>query len=157
MTINGWFAVARISCSVRARLIFFRSIISAFERTVLTMRKRSNRQKRRSGSVTFHSEKLSRLLLPDEIYFPDITATEHFNLLEARRAHLHGSHLDRVARIRPPEGDSSGCFMTQTGACHPFLAPCRSENNTGPNAVHPSRLGSIPTCRSVLHQRTMVR
>lgn len=30
---NGWFAVARISCSVRARLIFFRSIISFFERT----------------------------------------------------------------------------------------------------------------------------
>jgi hypothetical protein len=30
---NGWFAVARISCSVSARLIFLRSIISRFDRT----------------------------------------------------------------------------------------------------------------------------
>jgi hypothetical protein len=30
---KGWLAVANISCSVKARLIFFRSIISFFDRT----------------------------------------------------------------------------------------------------------------------------
>lgn len=31
---NGWFDVARISCSANARLILFRLIISFLERTV---------------------------------------------------------------------------------------------------------------------------
>jgi len=30
---NGWLAVANISCSVKARLIFFRSIISFLDNT----------------------------------------------------------------------------------------------------------------------------
>lgn len=149
--------MARISCSVRARLIFFRSIISAFERTGGGCEKEpGNKQKGGCQNVTFHCEKLPRLLFPNEIYFPNVTTAEHFDLLEARRVYLHGSHLDRMAGVRPPESHPRGRLMSQIGACQPLLALCRTENKTSPSAVRPSRLWPCSADRPVLHWRVMV-
>ena len=150
--------MARISCSVRARLIFFRSIISAFERTGGAECEKSRVISKGGGqNVTFHCVKLPRLLFPNEIHFSDVATAEHFDLLEARRVYFHGSHLDRMARVRPPEGRSPWRLMSQVGTCHPLLALCRSQNNTSSSGVRPSRLWSCSADRPVLCWGVMVR
>lgn len=77
---NGWLAVARISCSANARLIFFRIIISFFESTKGSEKKERSQEVGsddvQKGRVTFHSEQLVRLLLPHQVHPPDISSTQ---------------------------------------------------------------------------------
>ena len=76
---------------------------------------------------TFHSEQLSRLLLPHKVHLPDVAPSQHLDLVEAAgtHLHLHREHdlslrggkaeevktrtyrldLDRMARIRPSKRD----------------------------------------------------
>jgi hypothetical protein len=80
---NGWLAVARMSCSVSARLIFLRWIISDFDSTSLGS---VNAYKPPVTAVlTFHSEELIGLLLPHKIHPPNISFTQHFQLHKTRR------------------------------------------------------------------------
>ena len=45
---------------------------------------------------TFHSEQLSRLLLPHKVHLPNITPSQHFDLVEAA-----GTHFDLRSRQIP--------------------------------------------------------
>ncbi len=38
---------------------------------------------------TFHSEQLSGLLLPHKVHLPNITSSQHFDLVEAAGTYLH--------------------------------------------------------------------
>jgi len=128
---NGWFEVARISCSARALLIFFRSIISFFERTAvgrisisISLERKANKHNE-TQAQTFHRIKLPSFLLSHEIHLPNIAPPKQLYFLKAARGHLNRAHLDRVARICPSEWRLRGINL-RWGQSRPERAPNRA-------------------------------